>query len=198
MALSARDFWDRISPRERKLVVFLAAVVPLALAIWLGLSIRDGLISMDDRNERTRDALTRVAKMKAAGGPVEDPGVKIPDNAVPLETYVTKAVEKAGLKFKGPIDSRPKITKNGFVTTTVSCAVDDVSTDQLKTFLQEIESGEKVVVVTHVDIKRDWKDKKKIDATFEISTYSNAEKTKKEEGEGSGSAVPAPDSKKGG
>jgi hypothetical protein len=194
MALSARDFWDRISPRERKLVVFLVIAVPIALAIWLGLSIRDGLISMDDRNERTREALTRVAKMKAAGGVVEEAGVKIPDTAIPLETYVSKAAEKTGVKFKGPIDSRPKVTKNGFVTTTVSCALDDISTDQLKAFLQEIETGEKVVAVTHIDVKREWKDKKKIDATFEISTYSNAEK-KKEEGGGSAEAPDAKDAK---
>jgi hypothetical protein len=195
MALSARDFWDRISPRERKLVVFLAVVVPLGLAIWLGLSIRDGLIVMDERNERTRDAISRVAKMKAAGGVQEEPGVKIPDTAIPLETYVTKAAEKGGLKFKGPIDSRPKVTKNGFVTTTVSCALDDISTDQLKAFLQEIESGVLIVAVTHIDVKRDFKDKKKVDASFEISTYSNAEKVKKD-GEGGGTEAPdAKDSK---
>ena len=33
----ARDFWDRISPRERKLVVLLAVALPIVLAIWLGL-----------------------------------------------------------------------------------------------------------------------------------------------------------------
>jgi hypothetical protein len=197
MALSARDFWDRISPRERKLVVFLVVVVPLGLAIWLGLSIRDGLIAMDDRNERTRDAISRVAKMKAAGGVQEDPGGKLPDTASPLETYVSKAAEKGGLKFKGPIDSRPKITKNGFVTTTVSCALDDITTDQLKAFLQEIESGALIVAVTHIDVKREWKDKKKIDASFEISTYSNAEKVK-QDGGGAGSAeADDPKAKKG-
>jgi hypothetical protein len=176
--------------------VFLAFAVPLGLAIWLGLSIRDGLVAMDERNERTREAISRVAKMNAAGGAqVEDPGVKIPDNPLPLETYVSKAAEKSGLKFKGPIDSRPKQTKNGFVTTTVSCALDDITTEQLKTFLQEIESDVyKVVAVTHIDIKREWKDKKKIDVSFEISTYSNAEKTKKE-GDGSGDAADAKDKK---
>ena len=40
----ARDFWDRISPRERMLVVLMAVAVPITLAIWLGLSIQDGLV----------------------------------------------------------------------------------------------------------------------------------------------------------
>ncbi len=182
MALSerARDFWDRISPRERKLVVFLAFGLPIALAIWLGLSIRDGLTTMEARNEQTREALETVARLKAAGGPVaEDTSVKIPDSPMALATYVDKALTKNGLKNKGSIDER-KATKNGVVTTTVSCSVDDISTDQLKSFLTDVES-DKIVAVTHLDVKRDRRDTKKLDATFEISTYSNAEKAKTED-----------------
>ena len=187
MAISdrARDFWDRISPRERVLVVALAFALPAILATWLALSIRGGLIAMEERNERTRDALAEIAKLRASGPqqPIDDQ-VKVPDEPVALETYVSKAAEKVSLKFKGAIDSRPKATRNGFVTTTVSCALDDVTTDQLKAFLQEVETGNKVVIVTHVDIRRDFRDKKKLDVAFEISTYSNVPKP----GSGSGSA----------
>jgi hypothetical protein len=173
----ARDFWDRISPRERSLVVFLVVAVPLAAAIWLGLAIRDGLVSMEARNEQHRDALEIVAKLKASGGPTnEDPGVKIPDAPLALQSYVDKAFQKTGLKTKGAIDQR-SVTKNTIVTTTVSCAVEDISTDQLKTLLQEIEA-DKLVAVTHLDVQRDRRDTKKIDATFEISTYSNEDKDK--------------------
>ena len=196
MAISdrARDFWDRISPRERVLVVLLGFAVPVLLVVWLGLSIRGGLIAMEDRNEQTREALAEIAKIKANGPlqPVDDQ-IKIPDAAVALETYVSKAAEKFSLKFKGAIDSRPKVTRNGFVTTTVSCSLDDVTTDQLKAFLQEVETGNPVVVVTHLDVRRDFRDKKKIDVGFEISTYSNAPKS----GDGSGSANGS-DDKKGG
>ena len=76
----------------------------------------------------------------------------------------------------GSIEQRA-VTKNGIVTTTVSCAVEDISTDQLKALLQDIETAEKVVAVTHLDVKRDRRDTKKIDVTLEISTYSNATKT---------------------
>jgi hypothetical protein len=179
----ARDFWDRISPRERKLVVFLVVTIPLALALWLGLSIRDGLINMEARNDQARDALETLARMRAAGGPLpEDPGIKIPDAPISLVTYVSKAVEKGGLKPKGSIDQR-SATKNGIVTTTVSCALEDITTDQLKAFMQEVETAEKIVAVTHLDVKRDRRDAKKIDATFEISTYSTAEKAKTDDGE---------------
>jgi len=177
----ARDYWDRISPRERKLLVFLAVAVPLSLALWLGLAIRDGLVDMERRNQDTRDALDIVERIRSTGVDThQDTGPKIPDQPIPLETYVSKAAEKVGLAFKGSIDTR-KATKNGFVTTTVSCALDNVSTEQLRAFLQDVESGEKVVAVTHLSIKRDWRDKEKLDANLEISTYSNAEKKKTED-----------------
>jgi hypothetical protein len=188
MAISdrARDFWDRISPRERMLVVILAVGAPLALAIWLGLSIRDGLVDMEHRNDTTRKALEIIADVKAKGPvQVNDDAPKIPAEPIALETYVSKAAEKFTLKFKGPIDSRPKATRNGFSTTTVSCAFDDITTDQLKAFLQELEQGNKVVVVTHLDVRRDFRDKKKIDATFEVSTYSMESKTGKDKDAGS-------------
>jgi hypothetical protein len=189
MAISdrTRDFWDRISPRERILVVFLGFAVPIVLAIWLGLSIHDGLVAMENRNQTTRDALDIIAdpKIRGAAAPSAD-DIKIPDEPVALETYVSKAAEKFSLKFKGPIDSRPKVTRNGFITTTVSCALDDITTDQLKSFLQEVEQNNKVVAVTHVDVRRDFKDKKKVDATFDISTYSTAPKAGG--GSGAGSA----------
>lgn len=187
MAISdrARDFWDRISPRERKLVVLLAIGLPIALAVWLGLSIRDGLVAMEERNEQTREALRVIADLKARGpqAPTED-AVTIPAEPVALETYVSKAAEKHGLKFKGAIETRPKAPRNGFVTTTLSCALDDITTEQLKAFLEELEKNNKVVVTTRVDVRRDFRDKKKLDANFEISTYSKEPKA----GAGSGSA----------
>ncbi len=197
MAVSdrARDFWDRISPRERRLVVLAAIAVPLTIAIWLGFSIRDGLIAMEDRNDKTRRALNIVEDLKARG-PVQtdDTAAQIPSDPIGLETYVSNAAKKGNLTFKGPIDRRPTPPpRNGFVTTSVSCSLDDVTTEQLKAFLQEVESS-KVVAVTHIDLRRDFRDKKKLDVTFEVTTYSRPAAAAP--GEGSGSAGSA--EKKGG
>jgi hypothetical protein len=182
----ARDFWDRISPRERALVVLLAIGIPIAGGVWLALSIHDGLVTMDQRNDQMRDALEIIQHEKGKGPQaLVDDAPKIPAEPEKLEAYVSKAAEKFSLKFKGPIDSRPKATKNGFVTTTVACAIDNITTDELKAFLQEVETTNKLVVTTHLEVRRNFRDKKKIDATFEISTYS-LEKPKA--GAGSGEA----------
>jgi len=192
----ARDFWDRISPRERKLVLLAAVAMPITIALWLGLAIHDGLVAMEHRNDRTRQALDVVAELKARGPMKPDEAqVPIPNDPIPLETYLNNAATAAGFTIKNT-SPRPPLTKNGFVTSSVSFQLEDLEIEKLRAFLQEVETKQKVVFVTHLDVKRDFKDKHKLDATVEVSTYSKvkAASDTKDEGSGSGSAA----AKKGG
>ena len=185
----ARDFWDRISPRERRLVVLAAIAAPITLAIWLGLSIHDGLVAKEAANEKTRKALVVLADLKARGPqqPTDDVVATMGTEPLSLDTYLTNAAQKAGFQLKGTTP-RKAVTKNGFVTNSVSCQVSDLTIDQLTKFLQEIESASKVVAVTRLELRRDFKAKEKLDATLEVSTYSKEPPPKGDSGSGSGSA----------
>jgi len=193
MAISdrARDFWERISPRERGLVVLLGFAVPLTLAIWLGLAIRDGLSDMENRNDKMRRAIDVVADLQARGitnEPKDDVLAQMGTEALPLETYLDKAANKAGFTFKGAVTPNGTIKRDGFVTHSVKVDFGDVTVDQAKTFFQEIESGSKYVAVTHIDARRNYKAKEKLDFTIEVSTYSR-DAVKTDSGSaGSGSA----------
>jgi hypothetical protein len=170
----ARDFWDRISPRERKLVVLLAIAVPITLAIWLGLSIQDGLAEREDRIDKMRRALAIVADLKRRGpatAPEDDPLKDIGPEPLSLDTYLDNAARKAGFSIKGTNPHTP-VTRNGFVTTSVSLNVDDLEIDKLKTFLQEVETMSKAVAITSLETMRDRRDRTKIDAKLVVSTYS--------------------------
>lgn len=188
----AKDFWDRISPRERKLVMLAAIAAPITIAIWLGLSIQDGLGNMELRNDRMRRALAVLADLKARG-PVNSPEDDILKAMGPeplsLDTYLDNAAKKAGFPLKGTVPHNP-VTRNGFVTTSVSINVDDLELDKLKTFLQEIETMSKIVVITTLETTRDRRDRTKVDAKLVVTTYS----LDKASSGGDGSAAP----KKGG
>lgn len=188
MSDRARDFWDRISPRERRLVVIAAIAVPVTLAIWLGLAIRDGLVEMEQRNAQTRKALAVLADLRARG---ENP--RKVDTAVQmmgteplsLPTYLDNAAKKANFTLKSTTP-HPPVTRNGFVTNSVSCTLDDLTIEQLKTFLMEVEMGSRVVAVTHIDLRRDFRDKEKLDVALEVSTYSKEPPPKPEGGDDDG------------
>lgn len=171
----ARDFWDRISPRERGLILLAAVVAPLTLVIWLGMAIGDGLAGMQARNDKMRKALDVVADLRQRGGPkpaADDPVAGMPTEALSLETYLSNAATTAGFVLKGTTPRNP-VTRNGFTTSSVSLNVSDLTIDQLKKFLQEIETKSKYVAITRLDItRRDFKGKDKLDAALEVSTYA--------------------------
>ena len=182
----ARDFWDRISPRERGLVLIAAVAAPLTIVIWLGLAIGDGLSSMEARNEKTRKALGVVADLKARGPrqPTDDLVAGMPVEPLALETYLTNAATTAGFQLKGTTPRNP-ITRNGFVTNSVTLNVTDLTLEQLKRFLQEIETKSRYVAVTHLDItRREYKGKDKVDASLEVSTYARESQKKPDGGDG--------------
>lgn len=185
----ARDFWDRISPRERGLVMIAAVVAPLTLVIWLGLAIGDGLASMQARNDKMRKALAVLADLKARGPrqPVDDLVSGMPVEPLSLETYLSNAATTAGFVLKGTTPRNP-VTRNGFVTASVSLNANDLTIEQLKKFLQEIETKSKYVAITRMDIsRREYKGKDKLDVAMEVSTYAKEPAKKPEAGSGAGS-----------
>ena len=179
----AKDFWDRISPRERMLVVVAAIAAPITIAVWLGLSISDGLTAMETRNANMRRALVALTDLRARGPaqPTDNIVASMPFEPLSLDTYLRKAAEKAGFQLKGTNPSNA-VTRNGFVTNSISFSLEDLELEKVKAFLQEIETASKYVAVTHLDIKRDFRDQTKVDARLEISTYSK--EPEKTEGEG--------------
>src|SRR5882724_5026558 len=113
----ARDFWDRISPRERGLVMLAAVAAPITIVIWLGLAIGDGLAGMEARNAKMRKALVVVADLRARGPqqPADDLLTGMPVEPLSLDTYLSNAAQAAGFTLKGTTPRTP-ITRNGFQT----------------------------------------------------------------------------------
>jgi type II secretory pathway component PulM len=193
----ARDFWDRISPRERRLVVIAGIAVPITIAIWLGLAIHDGLSAMETRNDRARKALNVLADLRQRGqqaAPADDVTATMGVEPLSLDTYLTNAAKKAKFELKSTITPHNPQIKNGFVTNTSTLSLDKLTIQQLKDFLMEIETGSKTVAVTHIDMRRDFRDKDKLTVNLEVSTYSK-EPQAKDAGSGAGSA--GSDTKKG-
>ena len=183
----ARDFWDRISPRERRLVLVAVIATPIVLAIWLGLAIHDGLDAMGERNDHTRKALDVLADLRARGqthAQVDDAVATMGTQPLSLETYLNTAAKEAHFELKTSMTPHQEQHKNGFVTNSMSLTLNKMSITELKDFLQRIESNSKYVAVTRLEISTDFHDKDKLNATLEVSTYS---KEPPAQGSGSGS-----------
>jgi hypothetical protein len=171
----ARDFWDRISPRERNLVVLLALATPIVVALWLGSAIHDGLDAMEHHNDRERKALAAVETMRAKGETkplLDDSLTGMPSDLPSLQTYVSNAAKKAKLDIKS-ISPRSPQAKSGFQSQTASFQVDKVDIQETKDLLNALETDSRYVAVTKLELQRDFHDKDKLRADVDVTAYAH-------------------------
>ena len=169
---SLRERWERITPREQKLVILLGlTAVGIALAL-VGFAISDGLSAREAKNKRTRHALSLLREVRAAGAErsVDTPQVKIPDQPTELESYLEEIGKEIGVPIPG-YAPRPKATKGKFTEVSTRIEVRGITVLELKDLLEQIETKSKVVVVTNLHVKRHFRDTDKLDVDMVVSTF---------------------------
>jgi hypothetical protein len=170
----ARDFWDRISARERNLVILLAIASPIVIALWLGSAIRDGLEAMEHHNDRERKALAAVETMRAKGEskPLADDSLTgMPSDLPGLTTYISNAAKKAKLDIKSIAPRTPQV-KGGFQSQTAQFQLDKIDIGETKDLLNALETDSKFVAVTKLELQRDFRDKDKLRADVDVTAYA--------------------------
>ncbi|MCE9577650.1 MAG: type II secretion system protein M [Deltaproteobacteria bacterium] len=188
---TVRDRWDGISEREKRLVLLLGGAVIITVVVLLVSSIRDGLTAIDERNNKMRKALVVLSNLRAAGPQktVDDPTKNIGTTAVSLPTYLAHAAESQKLQVPS-FNPRTPVTKDGFITNSGTIELRDLSIQQVKDYLEAIETGNRLVAVTSLTINRNFRDKEKLDLRMEVATYAKVPEAGSGSGSGSGSAVP--------
>jgi hypothetical protein len=171
----ARDFWDRISPRERNLVVVLAIATPIVLALWLGSAIHEGLDAMEHHNDRERKALAAVETMRAKGESkptADDSLATMPSELPSLPTYISNAAKKAKLDVKS-ISPRTPQAKSGYQSQTAQFQLDKIDIGETKDLLNALETDSKYVAITKLELQRDFHDKDKLRADVDVTAYAH-------------------------
>jgi hypothetical protein len=168
----AKEWWESKAPRERKLVLALAATLVICTVLWVAMTIRGGLSAIEKKNDRSREALAaidmqRILKQSQGAG---QPVVTIPDSPVALDTYLDGIITEVGLK--SPTYPAPKETQKGnTVELTIHVALQDLTIYQLKDLLEKIETKNPVVVVTELHVKKNFGNKENVDVDFTAATY---------------------------
>lgn len=184
-----RDRWDQMPPRERRLVTILVSTVLVGLAFYIALGIRDGLVDLENRNQQKREALRALQLYRAGGAAKTQSVVEIPDEAkaVKLDRYIDGIIQKVGIE--SPRYPQPKDSKKGkYVERSFKLSLPMLTINQLKDFLEKLETGSKVVVVKDLHVKVNFREKEKLDVDLVVATYFKPGKSKgggSKEGEGS-------------
>ncbi len=173
-----RERWERITPREQKLVMLLGATAVGIVLALIGFAINDGLRAREVKNDQTRRALALLRDVRAAGAQrnLDTPQVKIPDEPVELESYLEEIGKEVGVAIPG-YSPRPKATKGKFTEVSTRIEIRGITILELKDLLEKIETKSKVVVVTNLHIKRHFREEDKLDTEMVVSTYYREGKT---------------------
>lgn len=196
-----RDKWESITPRERRMVVVLGVSTVLILIIYVALEIRDGLASLEAKNAKARRALAALTAYKAqaqTATPVDDPVKLIGATEVKLETYIWDAAAKAKVTVPA-VNSRTPAAKGGFIAHAASVELREATLTQIKDFLEAIETDSRIVKVSSLQLRRNFRDKEKLDLNIDVVTWSKAGADgENKDGEGGGTGTGSGTAKAGG
>lgn len=178
-----RERWERITPREQKLVMALGATAVFIVLALIGFDINDRLTALEDKNQRTRKALSILRDTLSSNVSRDSKAskVEIPDTPTELESYLEDIGKEVGVTIPG-YSPRPKATRGIYTEVSTRIQVRNIDILQLTSLLEQIESKSKVVVVTDMHIKRHFREQDKLDAELVVSTYYR--EPKKADGEG--------------
>jgi len=188
----ARDRWDRMNPREQRLVLALGITLAFCIVYALVAKIQSGMEDLEKSNAKARKALRslaiyRNAKANAAGSGMD---VKIPTKAIELDSYLENII--SDLELTSPTYPAMKVVPIGaYEELSFEIELKGLSIENMTQLLEKVESGSKLVVVKEVSIDRNFRDKEKLDLEFTVATYkmptveSDEKKNKDDEGEDS-------------
>jgi type II secretory pathway component PulM len=167
-----RDRWERMAPRERKLVTLLGVTFVVCIIGWVGLTVTDGLDAIEKRNRQARAALSALETYRAsgAGRAGREAAVEIPPQPIELSTYLDEVVRE--IQAQSPAYPSPKQTERGkYVESAMRVTLKDLTIFQVKDLLEKLESKSKVVVIRELKVKRSFRDREKLDVDLSLSTF---------------------------
>lgn len=170
---SLRLKWESITPRERRMVVLLGVSAVVVAVLYVALDIRDGMVALEKKNAKSRQALASLTTLKARPIAANADAPAIPTEAVRLESYLYTAATKAGVTLGG-VTPRGNSTRGSYTVHGAAVELRDLTLQQATDFLEAIENDSRVVVVTGLQVRRNFRDKAKIELSVDVSTYSKA------------------------
>lgn len=159
--------WDRMAPRERSLVAALGAAVVIMVMFVGGFMFFSGLSDVADRNENIREALKAIARNRteylAAKDQMRAVEVRIGTVAPQLATDLEAAAREVGVQIPETTERPAVPSGQRYMEHMVDVTLRQVDLRQLSKFLYKLETGQHLIYVTGLDLRRRFAEKDKLD-----------------------------------
>lgn len=177
-----RDRWERMNPREQRLLMLLGIALVVCLVAAVVFYIQNGMAATKRQNDESREALRALEVYRNAKAEAEratsGAAVAFPKKALELDSYLDDIITE--LQLESP--TYPKVkkkTKDSFTEASIEVKLRGLTIQQLADFFERVESRSPFVAVTALNIDTNFKDKEKLDLDFTITTFAEEDKAAK-------------------
>jgi type II secretory pathway component PulM len=176
--------WNRMAPRERRLVAGLLGAVGAFAVLVTGYLIFDSLSEIRDSNDAVREALGEIAKRKDeyldAKSRMVAQEVRIGNEPPQLGADLETAAREAGLQIAETNDRPPQPAGKRYLQHSADVKLRQVDLQSLGKFLSKLETGRRLIVVERLDINRRFAgDGDKMDASLTVTAYERVKEAPK-------------------
>ena len=159
--------WERMAPRERSLVMALGGAVVLTMMFVGGFMFFSSLSDVSERNENIREALKAIARNRneylQAKDQMRAVEVRIGTVAPQLATDLEAAAREVGVQIPETTERPATPAGQRYLEHRVDVTLRQVDLRQLSRFLYKLETGQHLIYVTGLDVRRRFAEKDKLD-----------------------------------
>jgi type II secretory pathway component PulM len=170
--------WERLGPRERRMLVALLGVATALAGFLVAFVIYDGLASLEERNDQARQALVTLGEQRdaflSARRRAAQQEVRIPKQPLALASLLEAAATEAGIQIPDQAERPPTPRGKKYVEKGVTIKLRKVDLAQLSKFMQKIETGPNLVVVNKLRISTRFNQHDELDVEMNVSGYEHA------------------------
>lgn len=172
--------FDRLSDRERKLVLATAVVAVFVVGGLFVMLTQGALESKAKRVQVKRDQLASIQALetqyKEAEAEEKRALARLQSNNTSLFSHLQKTAGALGLTLSDLAERQLPVKDTGVTEVTVDVNLKSLSVDKLTQFLEEIEGNEKsgLIQITKLKVKTRHDAEDLLDATVTVSTWKKS------------------------
>jgi type II secretory pathway component PulM len=170
-----RDRFERLSQRERLMVMAMGVVFVVLVTLVIGFFVTDGLSSLDEQNAAMRQALKDIESRRdgyiKARAKLDQLNARIGSQPLQLQGFLEQAAKDVGVEIPDSKDTKPEPAGKAY-----KLRLKSVRIDQLGAFLKKIETGQNLVLVTSLTVRTLDDKHQTLDVELTVTTYDHAPK----------------------
>jgi type II secretory pathway pseudopilin PulG len=175
--------WNRMAPRERRLASILGAVVVVGIVAAVALLTVQSLAEIRDNNDAAREALAAIAKHRDefldAKNKMAAQEARIGQEAPQLAADLEAAAKEVNIAIP-ETQSRPAVpVGKRYLEHSVDVTLRQVDLLSLSKFLNKVESGRRLIVVSRMSLKRAFAEGEKLNVSMTATTWEKVQETTK-------------------